>query len=181
VSLTLIAALTWPGRVIGKDNAIPWKLSEDLRRFKAATLGHPVIMGRQTWDSLPFKLPGRSNGVLSRQAKPLVNARGETPDFLADSLQGALDLARLQTGGQDVFVIGGAQLYAAALPLADRLLLTQIHHAFEGNVLFPEFEFSAWYLSLCEPHRHEGDPSFEYTFLEFRRIQFREPAQNMNQ
>ena len=75
MSLTLIAALTWPGRVIGKDNALPWKLSADLKRFKALTTGHPVIMGRHTWESLPFKLTGRTNLVLSRRTQGLLNAK----------------------------------------------------------------------------------------------------------
>lgn len=169
MSLSLIAALSWPGRVIGKDKGIPWKLSEDLKRFKALTLGHPVLMGRKTWESLPFKLPGRSNGVLSRGTGDLVTARGEAPDFQAQSLPEALARAALLPGGEEVFVIGGAQLYAATLALADRLLLTQIHHPFEGDTLFPAFDPAAWDLTLCEPHQHAGEPSFKYDFLELRR------------
>ena len=134
MKLTLIAALTWPGRVVGKDNAIPWKLSEDLKRFKALTLGHPVIMGRKTWDSLPFKLPGRTNIVLSHGLSGKPGAKSDVPHHICASLDAALDYAAQAPGGEAVFVIGGASVYAEALPRANRLALTLIHQGLAGSL-----------------------------------------------
>ena len=169
MSLVLIAALTWPERVIGKDNAIPWKLSQDLRRFKELTLGHPVLMGRKTWESLPFKLPGRTNIVLTHTvAKPSTRADA-APDQICGSLDQALALAAQAPGGETVFVIGGATLYEQALPKADRLALTLIHHRFEGDVWFPAFDMRDWTEVSRQPQRSEGSPSFAYEFLDLER------------
>jgi dihydrofolate reductase len=171
VTLTLIAALTWPGRVIGKDNTIPWKLSEDLKRFKALTLGHPVIMGRKTWDSLPFKLPGRSNLVLSRSIGDIAGPKAVAPDLVCTSLDAALTLAAQEPGGEAVFVIGGASVYAEALPRADRLALTLVHHPFEGSVLFPAFDPKEWTEVFRLRQVERGSPSFAYEFVDLIRPQ----------
>jgi dihydrofolate reductase len=132
-------------------------------------MGHPVVMGRKTWQSLPFKLPGRTNLVVSRQHSVPANAKGESPDLLASSLEDALAQAALAPGGEAIFVIGGAQLYALALPRADRLALTQIQHPFEGDTLFPDLDLAQWTVTLHEAHHHEGDPSFDYLFLDLQR------------
>ena len=119
--------------VIGRDNSIPWRLSEDMAHFKQLTLGCPVIMGRKTWDSLPPKfrpLPGRTNIVVTRQ-----------PDWQAEGAVRAPDLnAALLAAGDvpDVWVIGGAQIYAQALPLAQRVEVTVIEQDFEGDAFAPE-------------------------------------------
>ena len=121
--------------VIGRDGAIPWRIPEDMRRFRELTTGHPVIMGRRTWDSLPDRyrpLPGRRNVVVTRNRD--WNAEGAEA---AASLDGAL---RLVEGADNVFVIGGAQLYADALPLADELLLTEIDADVEGDTCFPRWD-----------------------------------------
>jgi dihydrofolate reductase len=170
VSLALIAALTWPERVIGKDNAVPWKLSADLKRFKELTLGHPVLMGRRTWESLPFKLPGRANLVLTRRPDQALAAKDAGPDGVSDSLDKALALAAKAPGGKTVFVIGGASLYAEALPRADRLVLTLIHHPFEGDVLFPAFDPRDWNEAFRQRYLAQGKQAFDYEFLDLDRI-----------
>jgi dihydrofolate reductase len=129
--VSLIAALA-ANRVIGRDNALPWHLPEDLRHFRALTRGHPVIMGRRTYESIGRPLPDRQNLVITRdphRAIPGVE--------LATSLENALALARPARG--EVFVIGGAEIYALALPRADRLHLTLIERDVEGNARFPEW------------------------------------------
>jgi dihydrofolate reductase len=169
VSLVLIAALTWPGRVIGKNFAIPWKISEDLKRFKALTMGHPVVMGRHTWESLPFKLQGRTNLVLSRHPHGVINERGSAPDGQFESLDQALEQAAKAHGGDTVFVIGGSQIYEEAYPRADRLLLTLVHHHFDGDVYFPEFDLGHWTETSRERLSHKGSPSFDYEFVDLKR------------
>jgi dihydrofolate reductase len=169
VSLILIAALTWPGRVLGKDNAIPWKIGEDQKRFKALTTGHPVVMGRHTWESLPFKLPGRTNLVLSGQAHGLVNAKGSAPDGQCQTLDQALELAAKAHGGETVFIIGGAKVYAEALARADHLCLTLVHRDFERDAHFPALDFSQWTETFRERHSQEGSPAFDYEYLDLQR------------
>jgi dihydrofolate reductase len=124
------------GGVIGRAGALPWHLPEDLRRFKQITLGHPMIMGRRTWDSIGRPLPGRRSIVVSRN-----------PDWSAAGCETAPGLAQalaLCAGVPEVFVIGGAQLYEHALPLAGRLFVTDIDADFEGNVRFPPLDLSRW-------------------------------------
>jgi len=133
--LVLIAAVAKNG-VIGRDNAMPWRLPEDLQRFKALTMGHPVIMGRKTWASLGRPLPGRRNIVISRDG-----------DYRAP---GALVVASLAAAlaacadADTAFVIGGAQIYAQALPMADRLELTEIARDFAGDTHFPAIDHHSW-------------------------------------
>lgn len=132
--------------VIGKDNALPWHLPEDMAHFKRTTLGHPVIMGRKTWDSLPAKfrpLPGRLNIVVSRDAQ--WHAEGASR---AGSLPEAMTLC---PEGSDAWVIGGAQIYAAALPLADTAVVTEIARDFEGDALAPNFG-PDWTTTTRETH-----------------------------
>ena len=136
--LALIAAVARNG-VIGIANRLPWHLPEDMKFFRETTRGQPVIMGRKTWESLPdtFRpLPGRHNIVVSRN--PDFRAAGAT---LVTSLPGALTAA----GDADTaYLIGGAELYRQALPLADRLVLTEIDRDFAGDAHFPEFDRAAW-------------------------------------
>ena len=136
--LTLIAAVAHHGS-IGRDNALLWHLPEDMARFKALTLGHPVIMGRKTWDSLPAKfrpLPGRRNLVLSRDMGLQLEG-AEVFTSLKDALLACV-------AAKQVFVVGGAQIYAEALPIADRLELTEIDAPFEADAFFPAWDRSAF-------------------------------------
>ncbi|MEO5634321.1 dihydrofolate reductase [Gaiella sp.] len=132
--ITLVAAIA-RGGVIGNGTSIPWHIPEDLAFFRDLTMGHTVVMGRRTWDSLPERfrpLPGRRNIVVTRN--PTWGADGAES---AESLDAAL---RLAEGAEDVFVIGGAEIFAAALPTADRLVVTEIDLSVVGEVVFPDWD-----------------------------------------
>lgn len=155
--------------VIGREGALPWRLASDLALFKATTLGKPVVMGRRTWDGLPRKpLPGRAAFVLSRDGAFEPQGAVVDADF-AD----LLDMAREQAadeGGDEVCVIGGAAVYALALPRARRLHLTEVDAAPEGDTLFPPLDEARWTEVRREPHpASEGDDhAFTYRVLERR-------------
>lgn len=164
--LALIAALA-DNRVIGIDNRLPWHLPADLRHFKAVTLGKPIIMGRKTWDSLGRPLPGRLNLVVSRQAG-LVLEGAEVLPSLPAAVARADGWAR-ERGVAELMLIGGAELYAQGLPLAQRLYLTRVHLAPEGDALFPVFAESDWQLAACEAHEADGEaPAHAYQLWERR-------------
>ena len=134
MKLSIIVAMA-KNRVIGRQNRLPWHLPEDLKRFKKLTMGQPVIMGRKTYESIGKPLPGRTNIVLSR------NAGFHPPGVVVvREFQDALDHAR-SLGADEAFVIGGAEMYRLALPLADRLYVTRVKGHFEGDSLFPETDF----------------------------------------
>ncbi|MEE4297215.1 MAG: dihydrofolate reductase [Wenzhouxiangella sp.] len=135
VCLILIAAMARK-QVIGRAGGMPWHLPADLQHFKSLTLGHPVIMGRKTYESIGRPLPGRKNIVVSRSA-PLLPAEVE----VADSLSGALERV---APGEQAMVIGGGQIYAEALPLANRLELTLIDAEIDGDTHFPELDERDW-------------------------------------
>lgn len=159
--LSLIAAVAANG-VIGSDNALPWRLSEDLKHFKALTLGHPVVMGRKTYESIGRPLPGRRNIVITRN--PAYRAGGcET----MGSLEAALAACNGTT--DEVFVIGGAQIYAEALPLAQRLHLTEIRRDFPGDARFPEFDRDAWLETAREPQSTSEGLAFAFVVYERRK------------
>lgn len=152
--LCLIAALA-DNRVIGVDNRLPWRLPADLRYFKATTLGKPVIMGRKTWDSLGRALPGRLNLVVSRQ--PGLQLDGaEVQASLEAALARAAEWAEAERAGE-IMLIGGAELYAQALPLAERLYLTRVHLTPEGDAWFPAFAEADWQRVSQHGHPAEGD------------------------
>ena len=156
-SITLAVAVADNG-VIGRDGALPWRLPEDLRRFKAATIGKPVIMGRKTFDSIGRALPGRLNIVLTRQA-------GWLPQDPAVQVVPDLDTALAVAGEvSEVTVIGGAQVYALALPLAGRILLTEVHARPEGDAHLAPFDPQVWQEITRErrpaDERHACDMSF---------------------
>jgi dihydrofolate reductase len=132
--ISLIAALASNG-VIGRENKMPWHLPEDLKRFKALTTGHPIIMGRKTFESLGKPLPGRTNIVVSRASKG--------PGFVP-SLEAAFEAALAAPGSDEIFVIGGAQIYEAALPRADRLYLTLLDDVVDGDAFFPSWDAREW-------------------------------------
>ncbi|MCG4452523.1 dihydrofolate reductase [Pseudomonas sp. MMS21-TM103] len=145
--LCLIAALA-QNRVIGRANQLPWHLPADLKHFKALTLGKPIIMGRKTWDSLGRPLPGRLNLVVSRQ--PGLQFDGaEVFASLEAAIVRAEQWAREQ-GVDELMLIGGAQLYQQALPLAARLYLTRVDISPEGDAWFPEFDAAAWQRTAAE-------------------------------
>ncbi len=160
MKVAIIVAVSANG-VIGRDNDLPWRLSADLARFKRLTMGHHLIMGRRTFASIGRPLPGRTTVVLSR-------GRPELPDgvLLASSLDEALALC---SGDDQVFVAGGAAVFAECLPRAERVYLTRLHADFEGDVFFPPFEETDWDLVSREDHRAaEGEPC-DYSFLTYQR------------
>lgn len=137
LGLNIIAAIG-KNRELGLRGKLLWNIPEDMGRFKRLTMGHPVIMGRKTWESLPEKfrpLPGRTNIVVTRQ-----NGYEAVGAIVVDSLEAARAAAARAEGGDEVFVIGGGELYAAALPLADRLYLTLIDEEKEADTFFPPYE-----------------------------------------
>ncbi len=153
----LVAAIARNG-VIGAGGKLPWRLPQDLKHFKQLTLGHPVIMGRRTWESLGKPLPGRENIVISR--KPGFEASGAG---VAQSLEAAVALC---TGEAVAFVIGGAEIYAAALPLADGLVLTEIEQDFEGDTRFPDWDRGAWRVAQKVTHASKEGVRFSYVRYE---------------
>ena len=160
--LALIAACAHD-RVIGRDNDMPWHLPADLKHFKAMTLGKPIIMGRKTWDSLGRPLPGRLNLVVSRQSGIQLEG-AEVYGRLEDALSRAEEWAREQ-GVDELMLIGGGQLYAQALPQADRLYLTRIDLEVEGDAFFPEF--SGWECVDRQAHPATGDtPAYAFEIWE---------------
>ncbi|CAB3650702.1 dihydrofolate reductase [Achromobacter pestifer] len=156
-SLTLIVAYS-DNRVIGRDNTLPWKLPADLAHFKRSTLGHPIIMGRKTWDSLGRPLPGRSNIVISRN--PAFSATGAivTPTLEA-AIAACGDVAQ-------AYVIGGAQIYAQALPLARRVLATEVHAQVDGDAFFPLLPAFEWKETAREPQPAENGYDFDFVTYE---------------
>ena len=157
-ALALIAAVARNG-VIGAANALPWRLPEDLKRFRALTTGHAVIMGRKTWESLPRPLPGRQNIVITRQ--PAFAPAGAD---VACSLPAALDAVRMPA---PAFCIGGGEIYAMALPHADTLHVTEIDRDFAGDTRFPAIDPAIWGETAREQHR--GVEGFDYAFVTYTR------------
>jgi dihydrofolate reductase len=161
--VSIIAAVARNG-TIGRDNRLPWRLPADLRRFKALTMGHHLIMGRKTFESVGA-LPGRTTIVVSRRglAEPPAGVK------VASSLAEALDLAR-RAGEDEAFVAGGAEIYRAALDYTDRLYLTRIHRSFAGDTTFPEIDPEEWH--EIEERRFEPDErnphSYSFVLLERR-------------
>jgi dihydrofolate reductase len=158
--IVIIAAVAKNG-VIGNHNALPWRLPEDMKHFKALTTGHAVIMGRKTWESLPPKfrpLPNRRNIVLTRNAA--YDAPGATVVTALD------EAAKLGAGGT-AFIIGGAELYAHSLPYAQRLELTEIDAAFEGDAHFPAWDRAQWREVTRETGRTET--GLGYAFVTYER------------
>jgi len=153
----LVAAVAANG-VIGAGGKLPWYLPEDLKHFKRLTLGHPVIMGRRTWESLGRALQGRENIVVSRT--PGFEAPGAA---VAASLSAAIALC---AGEKVAFVIGGTELFAAALPLASGIVLTEIHRDYEGDARFPEFDRSRWREFQRERHTAADGTKFDFVLYE---------------
>ncbi len=157
-ALAIIAAVAANG-VIGSNSALPWRLPDDLSRFRALTTGHAVIMGRRTWASIGRPLPGRQNIVVSRQRELRLDGAE-----IAESLESALGLVRMPP---PAFCIGGGELYALALPQAQQLHLTEIARAFDGDVTFPAFDRSRWRETGRETRRTAD--GLVYAFVDYVR------------
>lgn len=157
--LSLVVAMA-ENRVIGLEQRLPWHLPADLMHFKAITLGKSVIMGRRTYASIGRPLPGRRNIVVTRN--PALAVPGCT-------VAGSLEEALAASAGEEVMVIGGAQLYREALPHAQRIHLTLVHAAVEGDTWFPELPPDVWRETACEEHPADARNPYPMTFLVLER------------
>lgn len=157
--ITIIVAVAENG-VIGDKNALLWHIREDMVRFRTITSGHPVIMGRKTYESIGRPLPKRTNVVITRSDLQIEGCR------VVHSLDEAFEMFE---PSEEVFVIGGAQIYEQALPKADRILLTIVHRPYEGDTSFPTIDPSVW--EECSRERFERGEEFDapFSFVEFRR------------
>jgi dihydrofolate reductase len=153
----LVVAVASNG-IIGANGQLPWHFPEDLQHFKRLTMGHAVIMGRRTWESLKGPLPGRENIVVTRT--PAYEAPGAA---VATSLESALALC---AGEQVAFVIGGNQLFAESLPIADGLVITEIHKDFAGDTWMPEYDRSRWRETQREAHTAADGTRFDFVLYE---------------
>ncbi|MBZ0267011.1 dihydrofolate reductase [bacterium] len=163
MTVHLVAAMD-EGRLIGRDNDLPWHLPADLKHFQRLTKGHPVVMGRRTWESVGKPLPNRTTIVVTRRAAldvpPEVIVTASVDEALARG--GAIDT--------DVFVVGGAEIYAAALPRADRLHLTIVHARLEGDTRFPPFDESEWRVVEEREKAADGKHAYAMTFRTYARV-----------
>lgn len=157
--LSIIVAVAQNG-VIGDRNALLWHISEDLRHFKTLTLGHPIVIGRKTYESLGRPLPGRRNVVVTRQEVAIAGCT------VVHSLDEAVALFPAE---EEVFVIGGAQIYAEALPRADRFYLTRVWHDYEGDTRFPAWDPADWRLIASERFERGADYPHPFTFETYER------------
>ena len=158
--ISIIVAMAH-NRTIGINNTLPWRCPEDLKHFKALTMGHHMIMGRKTFDSIGKPLPGRITVVVTRNRALQINGC-----LMAHTLEEAIAAC---AGDEQVFVAGGAELYAQALPLAGTLYITEIQQAVEGDAHFPAFDRTEW-LEASREIRHQETPQpLEYHFVTYRR------------
>jgi len=158
--LTLIVARARNG-IIGRGNALPWRLPADLAHFKRTTMGHPIVMGRKTFESIGKALPGRRNIVVTRRSGWHVDGIE-----IARSLDEAIELCG---DSEHVFVIGGAELFAEALPRADAVVATEIDRDFEGDVTFPALDRALWIEVSRTDHEGDGPDPFSYAFVHYAR------------
>jgi dihydrofolate reductase len=159
VALSIVVAMD-RRRCIGRDGRLPWRLPADLRRFREITLGKPVVMGRGTHESIGRPLPGRINIVISRD--PAYGSPGCT-------VVGSLEAALAAAPDRDIMVIGGASIYAEALPLARRIYLTEVHGEFECDVQFPAFDRRAWVEAERTDHQADAANAHPYSFVVLER------------
>lgn len=155
--VSLIVAMAANG-VIGRDNGLPWRLPQDLKRFKALTLGHTLVMGRKTWDSIGRPLPGRRMVVITR--RPDWHPEGIE---VVHSLDEALSVAA-EAGDAEVFVAGGGEIYRQALPRADRIHCTRVEAEIPGDTRFPDIDLKDWKIVEEEHHEPDADHAFPFTF-----------------
>lgn len=168
ITVSLIVAMA-ENRCIGLNNKMPWHISDDLKRFKALTTGHPVIMGRKTFESilgyLNKPLPGRDNIIISRSGYKTDFDNAYVHSSIDSALQDAKDKAHAQNKGE-VFIIGGAQIYTNSINVADRIHLTKVHRSVEGDAFFPAFDGSEWEEEAREDHMSHDPP---YSFITLSR------------
>lgn len=156
--LSIIVAAS-QNNVIGKDNQLIWRLSADLKRFKALTTGHHIIMGRKTFDSIGKPLPNRTSIIITRQAD--YKAEG---CIVVNSLEDALAQVK---DDQEAFIIGGGTIYKEAMDKADKLYLTRVHNKFDGDTFFPKLDFKHWESVKREDHLPSEKNEYAYSFIDY--------------
>jgi dihydrofolate reductase len=157
VRISIIVAVAANG-VIGRAGGLPWHLPDDLKRFKQITMGHTIIMGRRTWESIDRKLPGRRMIVVSRRPDYSTGVEGVE---VANSLDNSLEMAQ-RAGETEAFVIGGAELFRESLPKADTIYLTEVLGEISGDTFFPDWSKDDW--SSTQQETHAADPHHEYSY-----------------
>ena len=166
--ISIIAAIATNG-VIGRGGQLPWRLAGDLRRFKRLTMGHTIIMGRRTWESIGRPLPGRRTIVVTRRQDYCRDAEGIQ---IAESLDDALQAAQV-AGDDEAFIVGGSQLYQEAVPRADRMYLTEVAADVDGDTYFPvnfdTFDWDAWTSLETEAHAADAHNDYAYIFVTLER------------
>jgi len=160
-SLSIVVAVAENG-VIGRGNALPWHLPDDLKRFKELTLGKPMVMGRKTYESIGRPLPGRTTIVVSRQ--PGLTIEGCT---VVNSLHAAIVAAR---AAPEVVLVGGAQLYRSAMPMVSTIHLTRVHATVGGDTLFPILDMQQWRETIVATHPADERHAYAFTYLTLQRI-----------
>ena len=157
--ISIIAAIADNG-VIGDRNALLWHIREDMLHFKHLTMGHPVVMGRKTFESIGRPLPGRENVVVSRVATEIAGCR---------IVRSLAETQSMFPADEEIFIIGGSQIYEQALPLADRLHITEVHRAYEGDTLFPPIDRSVWRETAREDFERGEEFAYPFSFVEYER------------
>ncbi|WP_148861807.1 dihydrofolate reductase [Marinobacter fonticola] len=163
----LIVAMA-QNRVIGRNNALPWYLPGDLRYFKQATMGKPILMGRKTFESIGRPLPGRLNVVITRDQSWEAPAGVVAEHTLAAAYRRAEAQAELE-GGDEIMIIGGGQIYADALPDIDRMYVTQVHADVEGDAWFPDVDWGQWQELGRENFSASENNPYDYSFIVYQR------------
>jgi dihydrofolate reductase len=161
MTISIIVAVA-ENQVIGYNNQLLWRLKEDLQRFKGLTMGHHIIMGRKTYESVGRPLPGRTNVIITRNK-----------DFKADGclMVGSLDEAiKVANSDSEVFIIGGGEIYNQSLPIADKIYLTRVHASFPGDTFFPELDLTEWVTESIAKGKPVNDNELGYTFIDLVRV-----------
>jgi dihydrofolate reductase len=160
--ISIIVAMA-RNRTIGVNNTLPWRCPEDLKHFKTLTMGHHMIMGRKTYESIGRPLPGRTTVVVSRNRSLTIEGC-----IVTDSLPAALTAC---TNDAQIFIVGGADIYAQSIQLANTLFVTEVQKDVAGDACFPEFDRSAWKEMSREIHYQENPEPLEFHFVEYRRLE----------
>ena len=159
--VSIIVAMA-ENNVIGRDMDLPWHISADLKRFKALTMGHHIVMGRKTYESIGRLLPGRTTVIITRQENYQVEGA-----LVVNSLEEAQAVA---AGDSELFIIGGGQIYELAMPFADKLHVTRVHTKVDGDTRFPQVQWDNWALINTERHSADEKNDYDYTFESYHKV-----------
>lgn len=162
--ISIIVAVAENG-VIGKDNQLLWRLSDDLKQFKALTSGHAIIMGRKTFDSIGKPLPNRTNIVITRQSK----VSDDTAVLVADSIERAIEMAKKLKGNDEIFIIGGGNIYEQSLAITDKVYLTEVKTTIDGDTYFPALSEDEWEEISRKPYQKNEKNEYDFDVVELVR------------